>query len=141
MLTLVVLSFARFRSHRTHGSMTLGRTTSFKAGHTTGLIATHSNDIGTIRSASITWIPNSVMTLLYGENLFIEEVKIAQFLWQESRLRTDEITTLCPASQRTGLVTPFYGETTFSRTANCSFSFKGPVVPSDFVTVSSVVVH
>ena len=65
--------------------VTIIRTTSFKAGHTTGLIATHSNDIGNIRSASITWIPNTIMTLLYGENLFIEEVKIAQFMWHDSR--------------------------------------------------------
>ena len=48
----------------------------------TGLIATHYNDIGPIKGASVNWIPNNMLTLLYGENLYIEDVRIGQIGWQ-----------------------------------------------------------
>lgn len=48
----------------------------------TGLIATHYNDIGPIKGASVNWIPNNMLTLLYGENLYIEDVRIGQIAWQ-----------------------------------------------------------
>jgi hypothetical protein len=61
------------------------RTNSFKAGYTTGLIATHYGDIGTIKGVAVNWLPNSIVTLLYGENLFLEDIRIAQIGWDDNK--------------------------------------------------------
>lgn len=61
------------------------RTGSFKAGYTTGIIATHPNDIGPVKGVSVNWLPNSYMTLLYGENLFVEDVRVAPIAWDETK--------------------------------------------------------
>lgn len=97
---------------------------SFKAGYTTGLIATHYNDIGAILGVGINWLPNSFVTLLYGENLYVEDVRISQIGWDNKLLRTtQETSTLCP-TKRTGQVTPYYGETYFFKSDNCTYTFK-----------------
>ena len=39
----------------------------FKSGFSSGLLVTSPKDLGMIRNVSISWIPNSVMTLFYSE--------------------------------------------------------------------------
>lgn len=61
------------------------RSESFKAGYTTGLIATHTKDLGPIKYISLNWVPNTIMTLLYGENLYVEDVRVAAIGWDENK--------------------------------------------------------
>lgn len=72
----------RMRIEGEFDGMDVKLTGGFKSGFSSGLLVTSPKDLGMIKNVSISWIPNSVMTLLYSERLFVEDVRVAQIQWK-----------------------------------------------------------